>query len=341
MRASILGPLLVCDDMRAETLTDPAAFVNLAEDWESLAGQDPSATVFHLPQYLGIWWNEFGSSCEELAVVALREADQLRGVCALTRHEGGVVRFAGDPDVTDYLGPVSCSEDRDVVAAAVIKEARTIGQRLEFNGLAAESGWPDAFAAAAKEAGLTASIVELDACPRISVAEGFDAYLAALSGKLRHEIRRKERRLREAGEMIVRISDPSTIDHDLETFFTFTRADDGGKGDFFGHHARASFFSAIGAAFLNHGLLRVVVLELDGVPLGVDIGFARNGVWSLYNMSYERERSDLAPGMVLVGETIRLATIEGCSTFDFLRGREPYKYRFGAMDGSVLTVSIE
>jgi CelD/BcsL family acetyltransferase involved in cellulose biosynthesis len=40
--------------------------------------------------------------------------------------------------------------------------------------------------------------------------------------------------------------------------------------------------------------------------------------------------------MVLMAETIRLATEEGCTVVDLLRGDEPYKYRFGATDTEVL-----
>jgi CelD/BcsL family acetyltransferase involved in cellulose biosynthesis len=44
--------------------------------------------------------------------------------------------------------------------------------------------------------------------------------------------------------------------------------------------------------------------------------------------------------MVLVWELIELATDEGCTTFDLLRGDEPYKYRFGAVDREVRTLTL-
>jgi len=329
--------------MRTEIARDARAFVDLAGEWQDLAAQDPSATVFHLPQYLGIWYGEFGDKCRELAVITLRDDDgTLAGLVGLAVYPDGVVRFVGDPDVTDYLGPISLPLDRDRVAVAVLDQARALSPRgrIELHALAADSGWPDAFLRAGKDAGLNASSSEQDACPRVSIEGGYDAYLASINGKLRHEIRRKERRLRGTGDLVVRLATPETIDADLEVFFAFTRDAEEDKSEFFGHHARAAFFSALGAALLNHGFVRVVVLELDGVPLAVDFGFSRNGVWSLYNMSYERSRSDLSPGMVLVGETIRLAAEEGCTTFDFLRGREPYKYRFGATDFPVLQIEV-
>lgn len=330
--------------MRAEIVRNADGFAALADEWHTLAHADPAATIFQLPQYLGIWWLEFGGKCEELAILSLRDdAGALAGVAALAVYPDRVVRFVGDPDVTDYLGPLSRIEDRQPVADAVVEHARGLaaGARLEFHSLASTSGWPEALAHAAKDAGMSVQLEEQDACPRVSLEGGYEAYLASLTGKLRHEIRRKERRMREAGTMVTRLAAPETIDADLETFFRFTQQAEEQKQEFFSHAARASFFSALGAAFANHGLVRVAVLELDGEPLAVDVGFSRHGTWSLYNMSFDRARGDLAPGMVLVGETIRLAAEEGCVIFDFLRGREPYKYRFGATDEPVMQLIVE
>jgi CelD/BcsL family acetyltransferase involved in cellulose biosynthesis len=37
---------------------------------------------------------------------------------------------------------------------------------------------------------------------------------------------------------------------------------------------------------------------------------------------------------------LRLAADEGCHTFDLLRGDEPYKYRFGAVDRPLHTLTL-
>ncbi|MCA1832454.1 MAG: GNAT family N-acetyltransferase [Actinomycetota bacterium] len=324
---------------------DSSAFVTLGDDWAALAAADPSSTVFHLPQYLGIWWDEFGATrgCEGLHMLEFRDGQELAGVATLAVYPDGVTRFVGDPDVTDYLGPLSRPRDRQHVANEVVKHAIEIAadRPIELHALPVDSGWPEAFELAAKAAGRGAAISEQDACPRVSLEGGWEGYLASMSGKLRHEIRRKERRLQSAGAMVTRIASAETVDEDLETFFAFTREEIGEKADFFQHFARSAFFSALGAAFLNHALLRIVVLELDGKPIAVDVGFSYRGTWSLYNMSYDHSMPELSPGMVLVGETVRLAAEEGCLTFDFLRGREPYKYRFGAIDASVVQIVME
>jgi len=63
-------------------------------------------------------------------------------------------------------------------------------------------------------------------------------------------------------------------------------------------------------------------------------------MWGLYNSTFDPTLTALAPGMVLIWELIAQAAGEGCSSFDLLRGDEAYKYRFGAIDREVRTLTL-
>jgi CelD/BcsL family acetyltransferase involved in cellulose biosynthesis len=45
---------------------------------------------------------------------------------------------------------------------------------------------------------------------------------------------------------------------------------------------------------------------------------------------------DLSAGWVLLGNLLKWASENGRAEFDFMRGREEYKYRFGAIDKFVV-----
>jgi CelD/BcsL family acetyltransferase involved in cellulose biosynthesis len=47
-----------------------------------------------------------------------------------------------------------------------------------------------------------------------------------------------------------------------------------------------------------------------------------------YQAGFDPEHSSISPGTLLVAGTIRRAIEEGKTTFDFLRGDEPYKRRW-------------
>src|SRR5688572_31945828 len=98
--------------MRPVVHDDAAAFSNLVRPWRDLLEKDPAASVFHTPQYLAVWWGEFGASLGLRVVEILDDAGDLRGIVALTLSPGDAISFAGDHDTTDYRGPVSAPEDR-------------------------------------------------------------------------------------------------------------------------------------------------------------------------------------------------------------------------------------
>lgn len=318
--------------MRIVVSDDPSAFADLVHPWRELVEKDPAASVFHTPQYLDVWWPAFGGG-GALRVVQILDGETLRGIAALVLRADGVMTFAGDHDSTDYRGPVSAPEDRESVAAAVLDAASADAwDRFEMDGLAADSGWAEAFAGAAGSAGLAVSEESADACPRIAIPGSWEAYLASLPGKLRHEINRKARRFeREAGSYTVRLSTEDTLDDDLDAFFDMHRSSDGPKGRFM-HEGMATFFGSFAWMLFSQGWLRLALLEVGGEPWAGVYSFRSGSDWDVWNSSYDHRRRDLGPGMVLMGECIRLAAEEGCTTFDFLRGTEPYKYRFGAVD---------
>jgi len=51
-----------------------------------------------------------------------------------------------------------------------------------------------------------------------------------------------------------------------------------------------------------------------------------------YNAGVDPDARDLSPGVVMVERFARLAIQRGLRFMDFLRGDEPYKYEWGAVD---------
>jgi CelD/BcsL family acetyltransferase involved in cellulose biosynthesis len=326
--------------MRTVVHDAPSAFSKLVRPWRELVEKDPAASVFHTPQYLDVWWAEFGAG-RALRVVEVLEGESLRGIVGLVVSDDGLVSFVGDHDTTDYRGPVSAPEDRNPVAVAVLDAvAGETWQTFEMDGLAADSGWPEAFARAAKAAAFDVAEEQTDSCPRVAIPGSYDAYLASLPGKLRHEINRKARRLeRDAGPYAIRLATEETLDDDLEAFFEMHRSSDGPKGRFM-HEGMATFFGSFAWMLFSQGWLRLALLEIEGEAWAGVYAFRSWNDWDVWNSAYDHRRRELSPGMVLMADCIRLAAEEGCTTFDFLRGPEPYKYRFGAVDVPLIRLEV-
>jgi CelD/BcsL family acetyltransferase involved in cellulose biosynthesis len=75
-----------------------------------------------------------------------------------------------------------------------------------------------------------------------------------------------------------------------------------------------------------------VVARRGEVIVGVLYGFWWQDTFAGYQSGWDPTLARHSMGSVLVMHALERAADEGAHTFDFLRGREPYKYRFGARD---------
>jgi len=116
----------------------------------------------------------------------------------------------------------------------------------------------------------------------------------------------------------------------LDRFVALHRMSEGPKGVFM-VPGMEIFFRRLAEAFLPDGVFRLTFIEVGGELAAGTVGFVCDGTYSLYNSAFDRTWGPLAPGMVLVGEDIRIAIEDGCTSFDLLKGDYAYKYRFGAV----------
>lgn len=327
--------------MAVDWTREPVAFAD--PEWSALASADPEATLFHTPRFLKPYWEEL-SAGESLEVASVRPGTDAEAVAlAAFAVTDGRLTWLGGFDVTDYMGPVGPPEHRDDAAAALMAAvaAREDWRHADLAGLPEDGGWLPALAEGARRAGLPVR-VELDGlAPAVSLPASFDEYLAALPAKLRHEIRRKDRRLRSA-HPDARVVDarPESVAEDLDRFVALHRASAGAKGRFM-VPGMELFFRRLADELTADGTLRLAFLEAGGERIAAAMGFRFRDRFLLYNSAYDHARSALAPGMVLVAELIRDAVEEGRSVFDMLKGDLGYKYRLGARPHRVCRLLID
>jgi CelD/BcsL family acetyltransferase involved in cellulose biosynthesis len=306
---------------------DPTAFSS--RDWTTLVEEDPEGTLFHTPRFLKIYWEEFGAGALDLAFV--RDGEDLLAVAAFEVRDG-LLAWLGGFDVTDYMGPVGLPAGRDRAAKELMGAAagRDDWDRADLAGLPEEGAWLAALRTAAEDVGLSAEVAEDTVAPLLELPSSYGGYLGSLPGKLRHEIRRKARRLEEAfPEVRVVDATAETMSGDLDRFVEMHRSSAGAKGRFMVPGTEL-FFRRLADEFLEEGTFRLAFLEAGGERMAGAVGFRDRNRFLLYNSAYDHARSRVAPGMVLVAELIASAIDEGRRELDLLKGDLPYKYRFGA-----------
>ena len=323
-----------------EWISDPRIFVALERPWSALRESDPDATPFHTPEYLKLYWEELGAG--RLSVALIGGRDRPAGICPFEIHEG-LLSFLGGYEVTDYMGPVGLTDERGRVAKELMEglAARDDWARADLEGLAEDGTWLSALAEAAADAGLRPEVEDDDVAPMLHLPPTWEAYLASLRAKQRHEVRRKARRLRDAfPDARLARSTPDTLGPDLEWFAEMHRSAAGKKGRFM-RPGMELFFRRLGEELLPRGVLRLLFLEADGSKLAGMIAFELEGTVSLYNSAYDPRHRAVAPGMVLIAELIADAIARGCRRLDMLKGDLGYKYRFGARPRAIKRLLLE
>ena len=191
--------------------------------------------------------------------------------------------------------------------------------------------------------GWTLNAEREDVCPVVTLPEdgGWDAYLATLEKKTRHEIRRKLRRAEDAGPVeLVDSLDPAT---DLAAFIELHQKRWGADGLFPktpGGDQSHIFFRRLFDLFGPDGALRLVFLTVAGRRIAAGVHFETADGYLYYNAGIDPDARDLSPGVVMTARYLQRAIAAGKRRLDFLRGDESYKYDWGARDEPIQRILV-
>ncbi len=322
-------------------------FSELSEEaWNALVQQSIADTPFSLHEYLSEWWKTLGGGewqHAELVLISASENGQLVGIAPffITDYEGQkALMMVGSIEISDYLDLIVSEADLP----------RFLSGLLDFLGSGVDGEWstidwynlPDssptlaALKAESERRGWSYQEEIYRPTPRIPLNGSFDEYLSHIDKKQRHEIRRKMRRAAES-EKNVRfhvIDQSADIESEMNAFFDLM-VQDPNKEQFLHPEMREQMSVTIRNAF-QRGYLWLAFLEVDGSKAAASLNFNyKNKLWG-YNSGVGREHMELSPGWVLLADVIQWCSENGRQEFDFMRGDEDYKYRFGGVNHYVM-----
>ncbi len=303
--------------------------------WEEILVRRPWNSVFLTPAWQETWWDEFGRE-DELRLFTVGPEDAPLGVAPMLLR-GDRLTFLGDTDLFDYHDFITA--DPAFYPALFDCLEQEPWRTMELTSAPEWTSTFELLPRAARERGHHVRVEHEDVAPGIELPGSWDAYLAGLRKKDRHELRRKLRRLESAGEITLRLAEGPTFDRDLELFQQVMAESREEKKDFLSPE-RQAFFVRMAGRMRALGLLKLFLLELDGDPIAAVLTFDYEGRRLLYNSGYRHEHARLAPGLLLKALCIRDAIESGLTYFDLLRGAEGYKHHLGAADHSVYRIVV-
>jgi CelD/BcsL family acetyltransferase involved in cellulose biosynthesis len=151
-----------------------------------------------------------------------------------------------------------------------------------------------------------------------------------MRGKLRYLGRRAER----LGRIDYETASAATVAEVLEALFElhsarWERLDAPGV---LADSAVQAFHRAAAPALLQANLLRLHALRLDGRIVAVIYALHARNRGYYYVSGFDAEFAGISPGTLSIGHAIEQFVREGAREVDFLRGRERFKYFWGACD---------
>ncbi|MBE0448765.1 MAG: GNAT family N-acetyltransferase [Actinobacteria bacterium] len=321
-----------------EVITDLAAFRALREDWNALV-YEADASMFQTWEWSWNWWRA-NSRGKSLLIVAVRDGSRLLAVAPLyisTSYLGlpiRVISFLGTGG-TDSLDFIAHRGKRDSAVVLVDYLFDLTGwdaidlHQLPGNGMMAELMQLKAVAA-----GLVYDRMDQDACYSLALPSSWEEYIAGLSKKFRWNLQYYTRRLKRDYEIAFRLSNNNSVKEDIELFFRLHQKRFLNKkkpGAYLNPKFR-KFHASLAVDLCESGWLRLYFLEIHGQAVAALYGFQFSDSFYYYLGGFEPDWGAMSVSTVLIGRSIEDSIAEGLSRFDFLRGQEPYKQKWLALE---------
>jgi CelD/BcsL family acetyltransferase involved in cellulose biosynthesis len=322
--------------------------MDLKEEWNKLLERSATNTVFQTWEWNQLWWKHFGPSEGLLLLIVRNSTGELLGIapffCDQEVDKQKRIKFLGGTDLSDYLDFIVCRGKEPLVYPAIANfliSHPDFWDTIELHCLPEGSPTLDVFRACWGEERFRESLSTEDVCPRAQLSASWNEFLASMSQKERHEIRRKINKIqREAEDFRYVATDSTGFPEAIESFLELHRKSDTGKMVFMSLK-RAEFFREMAWTLLREGWLDLSFLEGNHRKLASLLNFTYRGTVYVYNSGYDPDFGHWSPGWVLISYSIQDAIERGMRIYDFLRGRESYKYRFRAKDFEIFRYTIQ
>ena len=319
------------------------AFTTLAPVWDSLAQQGITNTPFQSLPYQQAWWTHLHPEKGNLHTIVVYDDHNPIGIACFYLLDA-ILYFNGCVEETDYLDVICAADQVEAVWTAVF-DCLCSPEFPQWNGLEL-CNLPEAsptrtfLPQETEQRGFSFHEDMIEVCPIIELPDSFTAYLDAIDSKQAREIRRKLRRADGADAELVQIGEDDNLTAAVDEFLTLLQKSTIEKREWLNEGRRAVFHD-IAKSALDAGTLQLLFIEINGRKATALFNFEYNGrVW-VYNSGLDPDAfGNLSLGVVLTAKAIEQAIANGNTQFDFLRGNETYKYRFGAKDTHIYRQEI-
>lgn len=304
------------------------SFTQIGDEWQTVLSDSPVNSLFLTRQWQEVWWETFGDG-RSMVGFYLTEAEEVTAIAPLART-GDTLSLVGNQDTVDYNDFLVKPGHEAVFYDAVLGCMDELQcHTLTLASLTEASPTLEYLPDLARQRGFTVEVEKEDVASGIALPETWEDYLAGLSKKDRHELRRKFRRLEALPDWRwYSVTGQEQVAERLGDFIELMRLSKVDKDQWM-TPAREQFFHRITQRMSQDDRLRLFFMEIEGRPVATSLCFDYDSSRLLYNSGYNPEYSYYSVGLLLDALCLREAIEQDMGYFDFLRGDEPYKAHLG------------
>lgn len=322
---------------------DPAALFGLRDEWRDLQARSATDTIFMTWEWVTTWWSHFGQQAALWLLQARDDGGTLVGLAPLMCMDHRPIRsvrwrslrFIGSEAPADHLDFITARGAEPAVMAAFVDALRRHLPRWDALILNSMPPYSPNLAALETLKGIPWQKEAAHVCPYVLLPENWDHFFMSLSHRKRKEQRRFLRQLDEAfGDAWVCqvVEDEAELDDAVTDLIRLHQAkwESLGKAGAFADPAYMAFFHEITRCFLEKSWLRFYRLEVDGRLAATLYTYHYSGRVYDFVSGFDYDLADFSPGQVLTQMSLSHAIEAGLCEYDFMRGDEEYKFRWGA-----------
>ena len=314
-------------------------FTDIKYHWDQVFKKSSNPTVF-----LTSWWNEawhkYIDNHASIEIIEIYENEHLIGIAPLSIKDK-TITFIGDKDLYDYRDFIVIEGKEVIFFEQLYNHLNKLSwDSIELNSIPVNSPTlcylPSIFEVEKNKVELFSE----NSTPTLLLPENWDEYLSKLSKKNRHELKRKIKRLESQTNYQIHICKGKEIHEScLQHFITLHKLSSEEKFDFW-NPGREMFFKNISEQLICNEMLILHSLILDNKSVATNFILKSEESFLLYNSGFDPSFSQYSVGLLNTAFAIKYAISSGQKEFNFLKGKEKYKYHLGAEDVDIFTVTI-
>jgi len=324
--------------VQCQEIRNASDFSSLEPEYHQLYARSPQATLYQSYCWISNWLHTFAGAQTRPHLITIRKHGRLIGCAPLVmRRPAGMPFRRLEPigvlrsDYMDLLLEAGAEQE----ALAGFERHLSLSRKwdlLDMQQLPEDSPTLSYFRENQERLGCLVNVQET--CPYAPLPKTWEAYLAGLGKKNRYNVGYYRRLLeRDFTLWIGRVS-LEDMDVSMEELFRLHQLRWRKRrlpGALFNPRVR-EFHRRVAADLLSSHQLDLYRMDLDGQTVAMLYCFAESGRGYYYLGGFDPAFARYSVGTVLTAYAIQQSISRGHTVFDFLRGAEPYKYRWNVQE---------